>query len=114
MSKFLTVSAGNCKTGTTKNGNPWLSIGLVEKAGANKGTWHNYFMVITDKTKERVKKDLATMGITNPDPEAFECDRRLFTAIRDFDEFFKDERVVKVLESKFQPDATAVDDDTAF
>lgn len=111
MAKYLTVAAGNCKTGTTKTGNPWISVGLVEKHGPDKGTWHNYFMVISDKTRERVKRDLAIMGITNPDPEAFECDRRLFTAIHDFDNFFKDERVVKVMESKFQPDVTATAED---
>lgn len=108
MAKFYTVKAGNVKTGVGKPkadgspGNPWIKVGLVIKSGPEEGKWLNYFLTITPKTKERVKRDLATMGITDPNPESFACDGRLFCAVWDFDDFYKEERVRNVIESKFQ------------
>lgn len=104
---FLTVRAGNAKTGMTKTGKPYINIGLVVKAGPRKGEWVNYFKTVTEKTKPYIKKDLATMGVT--DVENFTCDGRLFTAVWAYDEFWKDERVKSVIPSKFQPDITRDD-----
>jgi hypothetical protein len=101
MARFYTVKAGNIKQGTTKSGNPFLRVGLVVKSGEEEGKWLNYFMAITDKTKERVKRDLATMGITNPEQDDFQQDGRLCCAVWDYDEYFKEDRVTRVIASKF-------------
>lgn len=102
--KYYTMRAGNCKLGETKTtGNPYIKIGCVIKSGPEMGTWHNFFMVITDKSKERVKRDLATMGVLDTEP--FTTDGRLFTGVYGYDEFWKEDRLLAVKRSTFEPNS---------
>lgn len=96
MAKYHICRAGNIKRGTTKSGNPYYSVGCVIKKGPDEGKWRNYFLVVTEKTRERVERDLATMGITNPDPSSFETDGRLFTAVEDYDDYFQKDTIRSV------------------
>lgn len=106
--QYLTVRAGNAKRGTAaKSGKPWVKIGLVVKSGARKGEWVNYFKIVTDKTKPYLLKDLEAMGVT--DIDNFTCDGRLVTAVWGWDDFYKEERVIGILPSKFQPDIIKAD-----
>lgn len=78
--KYLTVKAANCRVKQYPKG-PNYCIGLVVKGGPEDGKWYNYYRTLTDATKEWFIKDMDIMGISNPDPEAFECDGRLFTLV---------------------------------
>lgn len=100
---FFTVRAGNIKDGTTKNGNPYLNVGLVIKSGPRKGQWLNYMIFITPKNKERVKRDLEIMGV-NTDGDGYTMAGTLCTAVWGYSDFFKEERVIAVRQSKFNPD----------
>lgn len=109
--QFYTCRTGNVKFGTTKNGNPFLRLGLVIKAGPRKGEWLNYMMIITPKTKDRVKKDLEMAGVTLGEGNDYTLDGRLVTAMFGYSEFWKEDQVLGLRVSKFQPDPKAIEDE---
>lgn len=102
--QYILVVAKNARKGVTKTGKPYINVGLVIKDGDKRGSWLNYFKIVTDKTRPYIKQDLEIMGITDLDD--FTCDGRLFNAVWGWDSFFKEERVLGVSASKFQPDRT--------
>jgi len=106
---YYTCTAGNVRTGISKSGNPYVKIGCVIKSGPRKGEWLNYFRSITPKTKEMLKKDLATMGVTLGEGDDYSLDRRLFTVVWGYDAYWKEDGILSVRESKFKPDVVRVD-----
>lgn len=103
---FYTTRVGNVKFGTTKPGNPYIRLGLVIKQGPKKGQWLNYMMIITEKTKARVKKELELAGVTLGEGEEYSLDGRLVTAVWGYSDYWKEEQVLTIRPSLFQPDTT--------
>lgn len=68
----------NATQGTTKNGNPYIKVGLKVKTGDRNGTWINHFVTITDRSKEFARRDLTTLGV---DTETMTVDKRHVTAV---------------------------------